>query len=337
MKDMNNKRKIMLAMFGLLLVLSGCEGAESEYVDVSVQHTGEKLAAGGSTQSTVTEEEYQELTGRDGVIRASYYGEALEISYYYQEGEDYIYNMTISEDGLQDRITVLNDNQKMKSADLLAEKDLKAGRFPEHTFEIIMYSADESLIGQECLVYFKKETSQRDEDIVGFMMTISGIQTMEENQIFFSEDLCRQMGQTVFSGGGTVHYIQTEGDYGIYSGEVFVGEINGAIDLEDVFFDDSLEKDEIVLSDLFLGEYGPVMDMMLFRYYDEGGMKIQNLKVKKELFQGGAYMTMVSRELFGSDAGNKDSYSVVLRVEKDKAEQLCDELTEEGYEGVVWD
>lgn len=342
---MKIKRNLLLAMFAGFSLLSGCGDVEPEYVDISVQHAKTQLAAGGLILEKVQEAEYEKLAGMDGVIRASFYGQSSEISYYYQEGKDYTYNMSMSGDEFLDRITVLNDNQKMKSAALLTQADLKAGKLPEHTFDVIMYSGDENLIGQEFLIYFKGTMASGTEDFVGFRMRISGIQIMEENQLFFSEDFCRQMGMWVIRDGSLCAYspflyARTKGDYGIYTGEVHIREYT-VLDYGEtiLFFDDSLKEKEIVLSDIFLAVHGSIMDSVWKQYGspEEGEV----FTAKRDLFPGSIGMKLVSKEFYeeyyeGYCGETSCSYIAMLRVEKKEAERICRELTEKGYEGIVW-
>lgn len=345
---MKIKCNIILTIFAALMILSGCGDTEPEYVDISVQHVKTKLASGGVRQITIQKSEYEKLAGMDGVVGASLYGQSSEISYYYQEGEDYNYNMSMSGDEALDRIRGLKDNQKIKSASLLAPEDLEAGKFPEHTFDVVMYSGDEELIGQEFLIYFKGTGEDGTENCIGFKMRISGIQTMEENQLFFSEDFCRQMGMWIrgYSGGSVLlRCVQTGGDYGIYSGAVCDKEYRDIWGNEDfLFFDDTLNENEIVVSDMFLAAYGPIMDSVQVRYAGLNGLyeEKETLTVKRDLFQGSSGMRIVSKEFYENlekkyGEATQDSFIIMLRVKRDKADRICRELTQEGYEGIVWE
>lgn len=334
-------------LLGTLMLLSGCGDSEPEYVDISVQHA--KVTEEGN-HTSFTQEEYQTLADREEVHGASFYGRASSVSYYYQEGEDYVYNMAMLEGGEEDRITVLDDSQKVKSASLLKAEDLAAGALPQHAFETVIYSADESLIGQEFLIHFKKAADKGEgEEIVGFSMVISGIQTEEENQIFFSEDFCRQMGRRIMSSEVqsygyvpkcNLYFAQVDGNNGIYSGAAYDFERISYLNKEELFFDDCLDKDEIILSDQFLKQYGPVMDTMELCYSGSNlsaESKYQEVRVKNALFPGNSYMKIVSREMYDSLYGTITSDTVMLRVERDEVKAFCRELTAEGYIGIVWE
>lgn len=364
MKKKRNPILFFCVIALLLSALSGCEEKEEEYVDVLVYHVD-------TYNTDYTKEEYEELLAEEGVLAGSFYGQAAYTSYFFEEGIDFSYNQ-LSGGTNQSQVNFLDYSHTMKSAELLSEEELNAGRLPENLCEVILYGNDESLLGQEFLVYFMRpETLDGYERetvyyYVGYTMKIVGLQAKEEKQIYFAEDFCRQMS-FVLSPVSGIMYILADGGYGLVNDDECLqeitdfpyyayagGEYESGSDYM-LYIDEELEKDEIALTHEFYLENHAVMNRMALGIENIGSMQF---KIRDKVEPGGRNVFFVSREIYETimsesagvvnmddgdynasyeKDGSTASNCVMLRVTKGNEDKLYRELKKKGYSGVMLD
>lgn len=147
-------------------------GQAAETVDVSVHTTVAQEGAVDysdncylierTDMARMTEEDVQILEGLAGVESVELYGTTNRIQYYYQENVDYSYEqqedwrgefsewMYVSDDEVY--VNASDDKNYMRSAGHLQEEDLQAGRLPQAADEIVLYTSDESMLGQKLTI-----------------------------------------------------------------------------------------------------------------------------------------------------------------------------------------
>lgn len=91
-----------------------------------------------------------------------------------------------------------NQDKFMRSGYGLTIDDLKAGRLPTGSFEMVVYSEDESLIGQKELVLFRNDRYWGDDSWYKYEIEIVGILKEPTKQAYFSDNICKIMNFTQY-------------------------------------------------------------------------------------------------------------------------------------------
>ena len=76
----------------------------------------------------------------------------------------------------------------------LEEKDLAYGRLPENTNEVVIYAEDDSMLGSSFPCFFSHQRHWPINAYIRMDMTVCGILKEPTKQYYFSEDLCRVLG-----------------------------------------------------------------------------------------------------------------------------------------------
>lgn len=91
-----------------------------------------------------------------------------------------------------------NQDKFMRSGYGLTIDDLKSGRLPTGSFEMVVYSEDESLIGQKELVFFRNDRYWGDDSWYKYEIEIVGILKEPTKQAYFSDNICKIMNFTQY-------------------------------------------------------------------------------------------------------------------------------------------
>lgn len=91
-----------------------------------------------------------------------------------------------------------NQDNYMRSGYGLTIDDLKLGRLPTGSFEMVVYSEDESLIGQKELVFFRNDRYWGDDSWYKYEIEIVGILKEPTKQAYFSDNICKIMNFTQY-------------------------------------------------------------------------------------------------------------------------------------------
>ncbi len=116
--------------------------------------------------------------------------------YLLKENEDYQYLYNIGEGAYGEpaymRAYALKKDKFMKSVTCISEDDLRCGEIGEGIYDIVMYSEDESILGQEITMYLGNDVVWGT-DMVYVTCTVTGILEDETDQIYFSESMGKML------------------------------------------------------------------------------------------------------------------------------------------------
>lgn len=146
--------------------------------------------------SPITEKDLAYFASLPHVVSVDEYGYAGDCCYYYMEGYDYEikYREYTNMDGPPDRdITpvLLKDINFIKTANRMSPSELSAGRLPENSNEIVLYSDDPSTLGQTMVMYFSDPAGWSKGSCVKLELTVVGLLKRETSQIYFHENIAK--------------------------------------------------------------------------------------------------------------------------------------------------
>ena len=190
-----------------------------EYSTVAFQKkSSERLVVKRSDNKELTEEDFDKISSLSAVETVDLCGYANDINFYLEEGVDYRYrygNM-VGRSGREFRLVdFLNKDKYMMSTDCISEKDLRKGRMPESRNEIILYSADEKVLGSELMCYFQAVNIWGPNEYYGKELTVVGLLKEETEQVYFTRDLCNMLSLHMDYGEYHVYW-KYDSDYGDY-------------------------------------------------------------------------------------------------------------------------
>lgn len=166
--------------------------------------------------SIFSDDELSRLSEIKYVSGVEKYDYANEINSLYEE-EDYNvkYEKSETSDKKSIAIQALDDTTFVSSATMLKEDDLLAGKKPEHKYDVVIASEDESLIGTQMDIYFVSKM-WTDNLYLGGTFTITGIVRPELEKPYFSD---------VFVSGININYgdARTEINYNILRYSLYDG------------------------------------------------------------------------------------------------------------------
>lgn len=164
----------------------------------------------------LTDEDYERLSEISRVELVEKYDMAND--YYYFAEEDVDYNKKYEVGSATKKITIekLKFEHFLKSANGLTDEDIKSGRLPETFDEIVVYSDDDSLIGQKKEIYISGKY-WKEKQFYGHEFTIVGILEKNDNQIYFSEKF-------ISGFDGTINYADVKFKYTIEDKKLYSSE-----------------------------------------------------------------------------------------------------------------
>ena len=182
-------RLSFILLIAAALTGTACGEKESDTEETCIVTVTKYQSPGDQTASEdegcISLEEYEEMLSLDGVCGGEYFGSS-DLTFYDIQygGQEQASNSSDQTQSYSNRVL---------SASLLGEKDLNAGRFPETSTEVVFFGEDESLVGKTFYVKIRTGSSGTSNYFV-LNYTICGLQNTYPNQIFFSDELCMQVG-----------------------------------------------------------------------------------------------------------------------------------------------
>lgn len=178
----------------------------------SKDYNSDYFANSDTTRIVVRKQDGSEITGQDidnfnrikYVRMADGYDYANDINYFIAYGVDYEYIFRPSEneqdEGRQKIFKPLIFNHYMKSDTCITAEDLSVGRLPEGRNEIVLYSEDQTLVGKTMSGYFQSRNIWSYEENYVTELTIVGILKEEQDQVYFSTELCDMLTVKMYPG-----------------------------------------------------------------------------------------------------------------------------------------
>ncbi len=281
--------------------------------------------------SAITQEDVAKMAAVKNVVTVDSCDFANDINFYIKEDRDYEYLYGRWRRG-QDRepsktVSFLNEEHFVMSTDCISESDLAAGRMPQSRTEIVMYSADESIIGTDILCYFTAANIWDTNEYYQTNLTVVGLLKEETEQVYFTREMCQMLSMDMDSGVYRLYYAYnfSKGDYEQKPRVVPI-------------ISDDLTGNEVRISKKF---DNPVQGEVLFRFQDwnENGELSeeyveQNVNVLRETHESTSDFLEVSEEFYYTYY-NKDSYQASVYITSyAKTVQVIEALHKLGYEAM---
>lgn len=153
-----------------------------------------------SDGSTMTDEDIAFLKGLKHVVYTDKYSLVNDLYYFSEKGVDYqvIYNNVQTErEGdpiYQENIYLDSFSKFMRSSSGLTEEDLAYGILPSTTNDVVIYTEDASLLGTTFSCFFCNKREWPINAYIRMEMTVCGILKEPTEQYYFSEKLCKVLG-----------------------------------------------------------------------------------------------------------------------------------------------
>ena len=230
-----------------------------------------------SDGSQLKEEDFQFLESLKHVVYIEEYSLVNDMFYFSEKGVDYqvTYNnieIDKEKDPVFEEFVYLDKYSKFVfSTSGLKEEDLAYGRLPENTNEVVIYAEDDSLLGSTFPCFFSHQRHWPINAYIRMEMKVCGILKEPTNQYYFSEDLCRVLGNIT-------HQYQEYYSVGVpYNNSLSFYNTTKVI----FYIDDSyeLQKEEMLFS-------GDVYKTLLDRYF-----------INIRVYENGTYQLLFDRNL----------------------------------------
>ncbi|MBP3339334.1 MAG: ABC transporter ATP-binding protein [Lachnospiraceae bacterium] len=168
-----------------------------------------------------TEEDIETIKNVAHIKYMDRYDYVGDINYYYNLNEDYRieFNKQTSETDSPDKenIILLEQDKFMKSVTCLTNKDIIEGRNATSRYEVVVSEKDKDLLGKTLPFYFECSERWKGKDVTAYMeLTVVGVTDIEENQCFFSEDICRDFSVNFLEVNSRVDTLNNELGAGVY-------------------------------------------------------------------------------------------------------------------------
>ncbi len=122
-----------------------------------------------------------------------------DCSYYYRDGEDYKVKYSVvqspaeAEAGIPpkkyENVLLLKNDNYIKTTYSLTEDALLAGRLPQNSGEVVLYSKDESVLGTQIQFYFSDTRHWSTGSFLEKKMTVVGLLSDKREQVRFHPDI----------------------------------------------------------------------------------------------------------------------------------------------------
>lgn len=158
--------------------------------------------------STFTDEDLEVISKLNHVTVVDSCDFANDINYYIEEDRDYeyLYGRRVRGTGESKVVSFLNESHFMMSLDCIDESDLAAGRLPEARNEIVLYSEDSSILGEERLCYFTAANIWDVNECYQTNLVVTGILKNPTEQVYFSKEFCNMLSMDMDSGEYRLYY-----------------------------------------------------------------------------------------------------------------------------------
>ena len=289
------------------------------------------------------EEDFAFFKSLEHVVYTEEYSLVNDLYYFSEKGVDYqvTYNNIETDkekDPVFEEFVYLDKYSKFVfSASGLEDADLAYGRLPRNTNEVVIYAEDDSILGSSFPCFFSHQRHWPINAYIRMDMTVCGILKEPTKQYYFSEDLCRVLGNIT-------HQYQ---EY--YSAGVFYNNVLSFYNTTKIIFyiDDSyqLKKEEM----LFPGDSYKSLAERYFiniRTFENGtyelinNLNINHMESEEPIVVGKHNSTkqfaVVSKELYDELYSNLVTTQAGVYIE-DYAymDDVLEQIRSAGYEAVA--
>lgn len=278
----------------------------------------------------ISGEDLNKLRGVSNVTTVDSCDYANDCTYYIERGRDYkyIYGVQSRQDSNEEikRVSFLNENHFVQSADCITKDDLAEGRMPEARNEVVLYSEDKGVLDSEILCYFMVRNVWGPNEYTGENVKVVGLLKEKTEQVYFSKDLCQMLTMQMDSGEYRLYYMYDK-DLGAYKMKP---------ELIPVISDD-LEGNQVRLSYQYSGNR-PVGEVLFhFEEFDEAGNllgepKEQMVEVLLETHEMTMNIMQVSKEFYDTYYQKQSTQASVYLTSYAKVDSVIKKLEKMGYD-----
>lgn len=320
-----------------------------DYSDSAFYHQDDtRLSVKHSDGSVITAKDREKISRVKNVVEVDQYDFANDVNYYIEEDRDYKYVYAARANDSEEEqksVEFLKEDRFMKSSSCISKEELKVGRLPEKSNEIVLYAEDEKVLDSEKLCYFtakniwgKGEYYQNEYRVVGLLKE-------RTDQVYFSPELCQMLTMQLDGGQYVLHYyyVMEKGDY--IGKTTFIPVIN-----------EELKENQVRISDHFIVPSGNISGgmgglpsekeealagscLLRIRQYDENG-SLEAEAAEEEVQVGDTYhlssgiFLEVSRELY-QRYYDRESYQAAVYINSyAKTDRVIRSLEKQGYDAV---
>lgn len=149
--------------------------------------------------SAITADNLTEISNIKYVNEVEKYDGISDINFFYKEGEDYEWKHRMQENTHTDLpssswVEFTDFSKFMKSSSCITKDDLSEGELPSAYNEVVMYSSNDSVLGETITFYFCNKNMWSDLQYVEIDMKVVGILKENTEQVYFTEDLSKTIG-----------------------------------------------------------------------------------------------------------------------------------------------
>lgn len=182
-------------------ILSNMDDTPAKIYDNSAFLNGDdrRIVVKRNDGKPITEEDMNYFAGLDKVVFADMYDYANDCNYYWREGIDFDYNYSTfnvlksdyTTETVKAKIPVFRHHSNfVRSISGITVDDLSAGRLPEHTNEIVIYSDDSMELNKTYTFYFADRKSWKAQYIT-VEMTVVGLLAEPTSQVYFHDNIAK--------------------------------------------------------------------------------------------------------------------------------------------------
>ncbi len=303
-------------------------------------------------EKEITDEDIKALEELKYVEEVDMYDNSADINYHYQENKDYVavveYNSVV--DTYEKYVEFLKKENFVKSSYCLSEEDLAYGNLPENYNEIVLYAADDSMLGKEIEIYFSNQEWGR-KDFGYLNAKVVGILKENTEQIYFAKQFVYALNVNLSELEVSLNIVLTRTvDYEEEEKEDYVFErqktLRGYLVINDDLADNEIRISQNYFYELYAGD-----DEKIVEKYNEDAYlaSIKTISLKDEEYEvkeldmklsnvganGSAGMLEVNSNTYMNiiSAGDANQCSVYI---EDYAymSRVLDAMYDAGYEGV---
>lgn len=205
----------------------------------------------------LTEKDYSTISKISRVEYVEKYDYANDFYYFYQEGEDYRKDYKVGVTTKKIVIEKLKYQHFVKSSSGISEKELRKGRLPESIHEIVIYTDDDSMLG-ETMEIFMSGKDWKGSEYIGAEFKIVGILTSDREQIYFSEELLETLDNSS-------EEVNIENLYKLQERSVYGEGVEDVVEEKDRYGDC-----RIVIGEGLTGNQARVSSDIIYSLYPEG-------------------------------------------------------------------
>ena len=296
----------------------------------------------------MTDEDYEFIRSIKNVECVDEYDGANDTYYVYKLNEDYSLGYeSMHNDVIEKKELVFKKkNQYVHSCTCIDEDDLSTGRMPEKVNEVVLYSADESMLGKEIDFYFYRPNHWSAADYVGVKMTVVGLLKENDTQVYFSENLAKSFNvlyEHNYFTDLTIHRETTDKETGELTVKEVTNKLSATYIINDNLEDDQIKISSMIFDDLWItdGKATTVEETILekalvgVRYTNGTAEYNTNVRLVQEGTLNSEEIVEVSEKLFNEIFVGYDNQQCSVFI-RDYAytDQVIETLSDNGYEAL---